>query len=101
MRPGRAFQLNPLGCLPTDVWSLRSSKKSARHFAAFPEALARIAIAACSLPGDLVLDPFAGSGTTCEVAVALGRHCLGIEVNPEFAAMARKSVATALKKMAA
>lgn len=93
MRDGKNFRLNPAGCLPTDVWSLPSANTSVRHYAAFPEPLVRRAVEACSSPGDLVLDPFAGSGTTCIVAVALGRRCLGIELSPEYAGIAASALA--------
>jgi DNA modification methylase len=92
MRDGQTFILNPLGCLPTDVWKLPSSNTSAKHYATFPEQLIRPIIEACSNPGDLVLDPFAGSGTTCSVALSLGRRCLGIELNPKYAAQAKRSI---------
>src|SRR5207249_3533344 len=98
MRDGQSFRLNPLGCLPTDVWSLPSANNSVRHYATFPEALVRPAIEACSEPGDLVLDPFAGSGTVCAVAAALGRRWLGIELNPEYAAFACQAVDNALTR---
>ena len=63
------------------------------HFAVFPEEIPRRCILAGSRPGDVVLDPFAGSGTTCVVADAYQRKFLGIELNPEYAAMARDRVA--------
>jgi site-specific DNA-methyltransferase (adenine-specific) len=94
MRHGQTFVLNPKGCLPTDVWSLPSGDSSARHYATFPEHLIRPFIAACSDENDLVLDPFLGSGTTCRVAIEMGRHSLGIELNPEYAAAAGKSLAS-------
>lgn len=90
MRDDQTFKLNPHGCLPTDVWSLPSSNTSAAHYATFPDQLIRPIIEACTNPGDLVLDPFAGSGTTCLVAASLGRQSLGIELNPEYAAMATR-----------
>jgi DNA modification methylase len=93
IRDGQTFTLNPLGCLPTDVWSLPSSNTSARHYATFPVQLIHPIIEACSNPGDLVLDPFAGSGTTCRAAVSLGRRALGIDLNPEYAKMAIKQAA--------
>jgi site-specific DNA-methyltransferase (adenine-specific) len=92
MRHGKTFRLNPKGCLPTDVWSLPAGDSSARHYATFPDWLIRPMIAACSDPGDLVLDPFVGSGTTCRIAVELGRRCIGIELNPEHARMAARAV---------
>ena len=56
------------------------------------ELVARI-IAVSSNPGDVVLDPFAGSGTTLAVAKQMGRNATGIELNPEYAEIARKRVA--------
>jgi DNA modification methylase len=100
MRDGQVFRLNPKGCLPVDVWSLPSANSGARHYAAFPRQLVQPLVEACSLPGDLVLDPFAGSGTTCVVAASLGRRCLGIELNPEYAAMGRVAVADVLRAAA-
>jgi site-specific DNA-methyltransferase (adenine-specific) len=93
MRHGQAFKLNPKGCIPTDVWSLASANSKRAHYAAFPAKLVRPLVEACTLPGDLVLDPFAGSGTTCIVAACLGRRYLGIELNPEYAAMGRSALA--------
>jgi hypothetical protein len=55
-----------------------------------PPGLVEPIIAAGTLPGDLVLDPFAGTGTTCKVAHKLGRRWLGIELNPRYAAMGRE-----------
>lgn len=92
MRDGQRFNLNPRGCLPTDVWSLPASNTSKRHYATFPEQLVRPIIEACSVPGDLVLDPFAGSGTTCRIAVALGRRCMGIDLNPKYVALALEAI---------
>jgi DNA modification methylase len=92
MRHGKTFTLNANGCLPTDVWALPSGNSSARHYATFPDRLIRPIVLACSNPGDLVLDPFAGSGTTCRVAKEEGRRTIGIELSPEYAAMAAKAV---------
>lgn len=92
MRDGRTFKLNPRGCLPADVWQVPASNTSVNHYATFPEQLVRPIIEACSNMGDMVLEPFAGSATTCRIALALGRRCLGIELNPEYAAIARRAV---------
>ena len=59
-----------------------------RHPAIFPEALAKDHIASWSNPGDVVLDPFSGSGTTCKAAKELNRQWCGIEINPEYCAIA-------------
>jgi DNA modification methylase len=86
---GKSFTLNPNGCIPTDVWSLPNGNTSAEHYAAFSKALVARMIEACSCKGDIVLDPFVGSGTAAVVAKALGRSCIGIELNPKYASMAR------------
>jgi DNA modification methylase len=88
MRDGRTFRLNPKGCVAVDVWSLPAGDSRAPHYATFPERLIKPIIRACSNPGDLILDPFAGSGTTCSVAKKLGRHFIGVELNRDYAGMA-------------
>jgi DNA modification methylase len=60
------------------------------HNAPFPIALARDHILSWSAEGDVVLDPFAGSGTTCVAAKELGRRFLGIEINPDYAEICNK-----------
>jgi DNA modification methylase len=97
MRHGKTFKLNPKGCLPTDVWSMPSGDSSAVHYATFPERLVEPIIEACSDAGDLVLDPFVGSGTTCQTAARLKRRSLGIELNPEYAKMATEAVGASLE----
>jgi site-specific DNA-methyltransferase (adenine-specific) len=57
-----------------------------------PEALVRRIVGVSSNPGDLVLDPFAGSGTTVAVAEAMGRSGWGIEINPDYVTIAQKRV---------
>ncbi len=89
---------NPKGCIPTDVWSLPSANSKMGHYAAFPSDLVKPLVEACTLPADLVLDPFAGSGTTCIVAAMLGRRWLGIELNPEYAAMAESAIARVVQR---
>ena len=58
------------------------------HPAIFPEALARDHILSWSNEGDLVLDPFSGSGTTSKMAKLMGRRYIGIEINPEYCEIA-------------
>jgi hypothetical protein len=52
------------------------------------------AVKKCSMPGDLILDPFVGSGTTCVAAKKLGRRWIGIEIDPKYAKIARNRVAS-------
>jgi site-specific DNA-methyltransferase (adenine-specific) len=62
------------------------------HPAMFPEPLARDHILSWSNEGDLVLDPFMGSGTTGAVALRLKRNFVGIELNPEYIRLAQKRI---------
>lgn len=63
------------------------------HPAIYPDALARDHVATWSNAGDLVLDPFSGSGTTAKAAKELGRRFLGLEINPEYCAIAERRLA--------
>ena len=63
------------------------------HPAIFPEALAKDHVASWSNPGDVVLDPFAGSGTTLKAAKELGRRFIGIEINPEYVDICKRRIA--------
>ena len=85
------------------VWSINTEPFPDAHFAVFPRALVRPCILAGSNPGDTVLDPFFGTGTVGVVAVEEHRRCVGIELKPEFAAMAQRrldGVQTALPAFA-
>jgi len=66
--------------------------KQKLHGAAFPKSLVASHIKIYTKTGDLVLDPFAGTGTTNEVAEELGRRSVGFELNPEFAALAKEDL---------
>ena len=67
-----------------DVWTIATTPYSHAHFATFPPELPTICIRAGSREGDLVLDPFMGSGTVAEVAEGLGRRWVGYEINPAY-----------------
>jgi site-specific DNA-methyltransferase (adenine-specific) len=64
------------------------------HPAPFPEELPRRLIKLYSYPGDLVLDPFVGSGTTLVAAKRLGRSSVGVEINPAFCALSVRNIQT-------
>lgn len=89
------LKCNPQGKNPTDVWAFpkvtsgtnRSSRERTPHPAQFPKAVIERIVRACSRPGDLVLDPFVGSGTTAEVCLELGRACVGIEIREDYLAI--------------
>jgi DNA modification methylase len=66
------------------VWSIATRPYKGAHFATFPPTLIEPCILAGSRPGDLVLDPFMGSGTTAQVALQHGRRAVGSELNPEY-----------------
>jgi DNA modification methylase len=103
---------NPVGKLPDDTWVLRPQQSDAHfrgdqdtwfvsrvcgtfkerlnHPCQMPEAVLERIIRVASNPGDLVIDPFAGSGTTLAVAQKLGRRFLGCELSDEYAEGVRK-----------
>lgn len=75
---------------PRSVWSIATRPFKGAHFATFPPDLIRPCILAGCPVGGTVLDPFFGAGTTGLVAQQLGRNCIGFELNPEYAAIARE-----------
>lgn len=75
------------------VWTVPTQPYAGAHFAVFPAALIEPCVLAGSRPGDLVLDPFMGSGTTAQVAQALGRQWIGCELNPEYAPLQEQRTA--------
>jgi site-specific DNA-methyltransferase (adenine-specific) len=109
---------NPRGRLPDDTWILRPQdvpngflpdhdttyfprvagtfkERAGFHGCQMPEQLLGRIIRVSSHPGDLILDPFAGSGTTLTVAKKLGRRWVGTELSPEYAKQASERVGTA------
>lgn len=85
-------RFNPQGRNKRAVWAIPTAPFSGAHFAVFPEALVEPMIKAGCPKDGLVLDPFMGSGTVGVVAKKLGRNELGIELNPEYVAMAEKRI---------
>ena len=78
-----------LGSNARNVWSISPAPYSGSHFATMPPQLAERCIKAGSRPGDTVLDPFGGAGTTALVADRLGRSAILIELNPAYVDLAR------------
>lgn len=72
------------------VWTVPNRPFSGAHFATFPPGLIEPCILAGSRSGDVVLDPFMGSGTTAQVAEHLGRQWIGCEINPEYVELQRE-----------
>lgn len=79
-----------------DVWTIPVERRAnAKHHAYFPAALVRRCIHAASTPGDHVLDPFVGSGTTVHAALEAGRSATGIDLSPEYIYELRTALARA------
>jgi DNA modification methylase len=76
------------------VWSVATKPYKGAHFATFPTELIEPCILAGSRPGDIVLDPFMGSGTTAYVAKGLDRKYVGCELNPEYKDLQDERLAT-------
>ena len=74
------------------VWSITNKPYKGSHFATFPPDLIEPCILAGSRKGDIVLDPFMGSGTTAMVAKQLGRYYIGCELNEDYRKLIEKRV---------
>lgn len=74
------------------VWTIPTEPCKEAHFATFPTRLVIPCVLAGSRKDDLVMDPFCGSGTVGLVALRLGRRFFGIELNPQYVALARKRI---------
>jgi len=88
----RADAYHPAGKNPGDVFEVTTKPFPEAHFAVYPPELCEKPIKATCPDGGIVLDPFAGAGTTLLKAKELGRKFIGIELNPEYADMARARV---------
>lgn len=77
------------------VWSVATKPYSGAHFAVFPPALIEPCILAGSRAGDIVLDPFMGSGTTAEVSIMHGRQFVGCELNEDYQVLQDERIAAA------
>lgn len=94
------FSGNPIGKNPGDVWIFPNVKNNhvekTLHPCQFPIELVERLILSMTQPGDLVLDPFAGAGTSVVAAVRHGRRGCGAEKMPEYVAIARERIAQAM-----
>jgi adenine-specific DNA-methyltransferase len=94
------IKVNSIGKNPTDVWEFpkvtsgqnRASKERTSHPAQFPLAVIDRIIKASSNPGETVLDPFLGSGTTAVTALSLGRQVLGFEIRADYCDIAASRI---------
>lgn len=77
---------------PTNVLHLATECSNKKHSAAFPLTLPKWFIELFTDPGDTVLDPFVGSGTTVQAAVECGRVAVGIDLSPEFVNLTRQQL---------
>jgi DNA modification methylase len=95
--PGGAYRVGSTtsGRNRRTVWTIATQPYPEAHFATFPEKLVEPCVLAGCPVGGTVLDPFCGSGTTGVVAARLGREFIGIELNPEYVAMAKRRIAVA------
>lgn len=87
---------NPLGRNIRSVWTITTRGFPDAHFATFPPDLIKPCVFAGSKSGDLVLDPFAGSGTTGKVAIELGRKAILIEPKDEYVEMIERRCRTTI-----
>lgn len=83
---------NPAGRNLWNYWLLSPEPYPESHFATFPTEIPRRCILAGSRPGDVVLDPFAGSGTTILTALRHDRRAIGLELNPAYVELANRRI---------
>lgn len=94
------LKCNPLGKNPSDVWQItkvtsgrnRSSAERTPHPAQFPTALVERMLKSSSDHGDVILDPFMGSGSTAECALRNGRYVIGFELKSEYIGYAQQRI---------
>jgi len=86
------LKCNPKGSKPSDVWDIlpEDTQKRTTHFAPYPEDLCRTPIILTCPKDGVVLDPFAGTGTSCLVALEYNRKSIGIEIADEYVVAAKE-----------
>lgn len=95
----KGFYTSGTGFPESNVWEVypdhMESGITHKHPATFPEALAHDHIISWSNPGDIVLDPFSGSGTTAKMAKILQRNFIGFDISQEYVDLAKRRIAAA------
>lgn len=93
---GKKHKMHPFGPLLSDIWTdihrIRHKNKRDAHPCQLPIQLLERIILMCTDEGDIVLDPFLGTGTTAIAAKKLGRHFVGIEIDEKYAEIAMKKI---------
>lgn len=88
--------MHPFGALVSDVWTdiyrIRHNVRRDKHPCQLPIHLLERIVLMSTDPGDIVLDPFLGTGTTAIAAKALGRHFIGIELDPFYKQIAESKL---------
>ena len=82
-----------------DVWSVTNKPYKGAHFACFPPDLIEPCILAGSKKGDIILDPFMGSGTTASVALTHDRHYYGCELHEDYGSLIQKRIRSVPTKL--
>lgn len=100
-KPSKGYTLGEFG-QRYNIWAMPAQRQRGanNHPAPFPEHLARDHILSWSNLGDVVFDPFAGSGTTGKMALMLDRQFIGIERDPEYFEIAQRRIAEASPQLA-
>lgn len=86
------LKYHPGGAKPGDVWDIlpEDTQKRGGHYAAYPEDLCKIPLAATCPPGGVALDPFCGTGTTNLAAMRSGRRSVGVDISGEYIRIAEQ-----------
>lgn len=94
---GKKKILHPFGPLVSDIWSdihrIRHNKHRAPHPCQLPVHLLERLILMSTDEGDVILDPFVGTGTTAVAAARLGRNVIGIDIDPEYVQITQRKLA--------
>ncbi len=85
------------GRIKRAVWEINTKPFKGYHFASYPEKLVETPILSCTNEGDIVLDMFAGSGTTAVVAIKNNRHYIGFDINANYCAIAKERISNFLE----